>query len=85
MIKIVSFVDYPLGKKAEYLSWVSSIAETLQKPKEVLRIASYDNYYGSNPHRLVEFEFASQEDAQKYWEREDIKKILQDLPNLHGP
>ena len=80
-VKFVSMVDYPLGKKAEYLEWIKSIAPTLQAPDEIKRIASYDNYYGGNPHRLIEFEFANMEEATKYMERDDIRAIFQDLPN----
>jgi hypothetical protein len=43
--------------------------------------SSYDNFYGTTPHRLVEFEFASLEDAMKYWQHEEIQKIGQDIPN----
>jgi hypothetical protein len=80
-IKYVFAIDYPLGKKGEYLEWIKSIAPILQAPEEVKRLASYDNFYGSNPHRLVELEFANIEDAMKYLGREEIKKILGDLPS----
>ncbi len=80
-IKIVHALNYPLGKKAEYLEWIKSVSETLQAPEELKRIASYDNYNGSNPHRLVELEFDSMADATKYMEREEIRKIIEDIPN----
>lgn len=80
-VKYVLSVDYPLGNKAGYLEWVKSVAPTLQAPDEVQRIVSYDNYYGSNPHRLIEMEFANMGDATKYFEREEIRAIMEDLPN----
>jgi hypothetical protein len=45
------------------------------------RIASYDNYYGSTPHRLVEFEFENIEAATKYWDRPEIQEVLEELVN----
>ena len=80
-VKYLILADYPLGKKAEYLEWIKSVAATLQAPPEIKRLASYDNYYGMNPHRLIEAEFANMEDATKYWERRRIKEIMVDLPN----
>jgi len=80
-IKVIYSLNYPLGKKAEYLEWVKSVGASLQAPQELKRIASYDNYYGTNPHRLVEFEFESMVDATKYFEREEFRKIVEDIPN----
>ena len=79
MIKYVFAIDYPLGKKEEYLKWVKSVAPSLQAPDEVKRVASYDNYFSESPHRLVEFEFDDIVAAAKYFEREEIKKVLEDL------
>lgn len=62
-VKLVWLINYPLGGKDAYLEWVASISATLSAPEELQRVASYDNYYGVNPHRLVEFEFASFADA----------------------
>ena len=47
-------------------------------------IISYDNYYGESPHRLIEFEFASQEDATAYEELEEIMAIQAELDNQAG-
>jgi uncharacterized protein (DUF1330 family) len=80
-IKVVYSLNYPLGKKAEYIEWVKSVGASLQAPEELKRIASYDNYNGTNPHRLVEFEFESMTDATKYFEREEFRKIVEDMPN----
>ena len=80
-VKSVYLIDYPLGGKAAYLEWVASIADSLQAPAEVKRIASYDNYYGASPHRLVEFEFDSIEDSNTYQEREELQAINAELPN----
>ena len=78
-IKGVYFIDYPLGGKQEYLEWVDSISPVLVGPPQVKLITSYDNYYGESPHRLVEFEFASQEDATAYDELEDIMALEPEL------
>ncbi len=80
-LKVVYLIDYPLGGKAAYLEWVASNALTLSSPAELKRVASYDNYYGESPHRLVEFEFDSIEDANAYQEREGIRAINVELPN----
>ena len=80
-VKTVYLVDYPLGGKAEYLEWIASIAPMLQAPEEVKRIASYDNYYGVTPHRFVEFEFDSYEDANSYQELADVQDVNAELPN----
>lgn len=71
-VKGVLFVDYPLGGKQEYLDWVDSISASTVGPSQLKTISSYDNYYGETPHRLVEFEFANQEDATAYNELEEI-------------
>jgi hypothetical protein len=81
MIKYVYEVDYPLGQKRAYLEWVRSIADTLQAPDELKRLASYDNVFSATPHRVIEFTFESLEDAGKYFERKEISRILQgELP-----
>lgn len=80
-IKVVYLIDYPLGGKDAYLDWVASIAPELSEPEQVQRIASYDNYYGESPHRFVEFEFASMEDANLYHTLEGPRAINLDLPN----
>ena len=64
-VKMIYFVNYPLGGKAEYLEWVKEVGPKLVT-EEVVRIRSYDNFEGGNPHRLVEMEFNSIEDMQKY-------------------
>ena len=83
-VKLVYLVDYPLGGKAAYLEWVASVAPSLQAPDEVKRISSYDNYYGVSPHRWVEFEFNSIEEAHTYLEREEIEAANLELPNRAG-
>ena len=80
-IKKVSLVDYPHGGKDAYLEWVASIAPSLQTPEEVKRIASYDNLHGASPHRFVEFEFDSLEEANTYLEREEVHAATIELPN----
>ncbi len=88
MIKYVYEIDYPLGQKRAYLEWVRSIADTLQAPDELKRLASYDNVFSATPHRVIEFTFESLEGAGKYFDRKEISRILQgELPargtNIH--
>ena len=78
-IKGVLFINYPLGGKQAYLDWVDSQSSTIVGPTELKAVASYDNYYGGIPHRLVEFEYASQEDADSYAELEEIKALEDEL------
>ena len=81
-VKLVYFVNYPEGGKDAYLEWVSSIVPTLQAPKEIHRIRSYDNVDQTmSPQRLVEFEFDSFLDMATYLNRPEIVKIVEDLPN----
>ncbi len=80
-IKLLWLINYPRGGKDAYLEWVASVSPTLAAPAELKRIASYDNYYGENPHRLVEFEFGSFVDAMTYLNRPDIAAVLEALPD----
>lgn len=82
-IKMLVTVDYPVGGRAEYLEWVSSIASTLQAPAEVARIASYDNHMGDTPHRFIEFEFENFEAWATYVELPEVRAVLDDASN-HG-
>jgi hypothetical protein len=84
MIKYVYEVDYPLGQKRSYLEWVRSIADTLQAPEELKRLASYENVFSATPHRVIEFTFDSLEDAGRYFDRKDISRILQGELTAHG-
>ena len=83
-IKSITLIDYPLGGKQAYLEWVDSIAPALTGPPQLKAVSSYDNYYGESPHRLVELEFASQEDADAYEQLEDIMAIEAELDNRTG-
>ena len=78
-IKVVLFINYPLRGKDAYLEWVASISETLVEPPQMRAVSTYDNYNGESPHRLVVFEFASQEDADIYTELESILAIETEL------
>ncbi len=78
-IKGIIFVEYPLGGKAAYLEWVASISDALVGPEQLKAVASYDNYNGENPHRLVELKFATQADATAYEELESIIAIETEL------
>ena len=78
MIKYVYSIDYPLGKKREYVDWVRSIADTLQKPDELKQLASYDNVFSASPQRVVEFSFESLADAATYFERPEMVAHLRE-------
>ena len=65
-------------------SGLTSISPTLIGPPQLKAIASYDNYYGESPHRIVTLEFASQEDADAYEQLEDIMAIEAELDNRAG-
>lgn len=81
-VKIIMFIDYPIGGKDAYIAWVSSVAATLQAPEEVKRIRSYDNVDQTmSPNRLVEFEFDSFLDSATYLNRPEISDVLLDIPN----
>lgn len=80
-IKYYFYVNYPVGKKEEYLRWVGSISDYLQVSEHVERIASYDNYFGASPHRLIEFEFETMDDAAAYFSDPMIAGILADIVN----
>jgi len=81
VIKYVYEIDYPPRGKDKYLEWVRSIADALQAPAELRRLASYDNVYPATPHRVVEFTFDSPQDAACYFDRKEIGLILQgELP-----
>ena len=83
-IKGVLLIDYPLGRKQAYLEWVASVSQALVAPPQLKATASYDNYYGESPHRLVELEFASQEDIDAYEQLEGIMAIEAELDNQAG-
>ena len=78
-IKGIIFIDYPLGGKAAYLEWVASVSSMLIEPPQLKAIASYDNYNGESPHRLVVLEFANQEDVEAYEQLETIMAIEAEL------
>jgi hypothetical protein len=81
VIKYVYEIDYPPRGKDKYLEWVRSIADALQTPVELRRLASYDNVYSATPHRVVEFTFDSPRAAARYFDRKEIGLILQgELP-----
>jgi hypothetical protein len=84
VIKYVYEIDYPFGEKRKYLEWVRSIADTLQAPGELRRLASYDNVFSATPHRVVEFTFDSLEDAARYFGRKEISRIFQSELLAHG-
>ena len=81
LVKLVWLINYPLGGKDAYNAWVASVAPTLKARQELKRIASYDNYYGASPHRFVEFESESIEEANAYQETEEVRAVNTELPN----
>ena len=66
VIKYVYEIDYPPRGKDKYLEWVRSVADALQAPAELRRLASYDDVYSATPRRVVEFTFDSPRDAARY-------------------
>jgi hypothetical protein len=75
VIKYVYEIDYPVGQKRAYLEWVRSIADALQAPGELKRLASYDNVFSATPQRVVGFSFDSLEDAGRYFDRKELSRI----------
>jgi uncharacterized protein (DUF1330 family) len=75
-IKYVYTIDYPMNGKAAYIDWVKSIVSTLQKPDELVSIASYDNYLNESPRRIVEFEFENNIDAAKYFDDPEVRDVV---------
>lgn len=55
------------------MAWVASISPQVTEHPQLKAIASYDNYYGESPHRLVEFQFTSQEDFEAFVALEDVR------------
>jgi uncharacterized protein (DUF1330 family) len=51
--------------------------DILQKPEEIRKIESFDNYFNASPNRFIEFEFDSMEDAIKYFDRPEVKKVVE--------
>ena len=84
MIKYVYEIDYPPRGKHAYLAWVRSIADTLQAPVELRRLASFDNVFPKTPNRVVEFTFDAPQDAVRYFAREEIMLILQQQLPAHS-
>ncbi len=84
-VKYVYLIDYPMGGKVAYLDWVKSIIGTLQKPEELLSLASYDNYWSETPERVVEFEFSDNIDAAKYFERSEIRNAVEHVVDYGIP
>ena len=84
-IKHVYLIDYFLGGKQVYLEYAQDISTVLIPPTQLKAIASYDNYYGGSPHRLVELEFATQEDAAAYQALEEVMQTAEaELENQAG-
>jgi len=52
-----------LGGKQAYLQWVASIPPEVNTHLKLQTIASYDNYYGESPHRLVAFASLQDDEA----------------------
>ena len=84
-IKHVYLIDYSLGGKQVYLEYAKELSTVLIPPTQLKAIASYDNYYGGSPHRLVEFEFTTQEDADAYHALEEVIQAAEaELENQAG-
>ena len=84
-IKHVYLINYSLGGKQAYLEYAKDLSTVLIPPTQLKAIASYDNYYGGSPHRLVELEFATQEDADAYHALEEVIQAAEaELENQAG-
>jgi hypothetical protein len=81
-IKYVSVLDYGVANKSAYLDMVKTVVKTLQTPKEVKRITSFENYFNGSPNRIIEFEFDSIEDCVKYFEMPEVKNIVDNSVNI---
>ena len=77
--QIVWLFDYRVGDRDAYLESVKATADALQTPKEVKRIATYENRQGTVPHRLVTFEFDSFADMMRYLSRPEIGEQFRTL------
>jgi hypothetical protein len=75
-IKYISILDYGVGNKSAYLDMVKTVVKTLQAPKEVKRITSFENYLNSSPNRVIEFEFDSMADCVTYFEMPEVKRVV---------
>ena len=71
-IKYVYLIEYGPGEKQAYFESLKDIPEEAFLPRQLKAVASYDNYYDESPHRLVAFEFATQEDADAYYALEEV-------------
>lgn len=71
-IKHVYLIDYSPGGKQAYMEAIKDIPTETFAPTQLKAVASYDNYQGESPHRLVEFAFATQEDAAAYYALEEV-------------
>jgi len=84
-VKYVMHINYPLsfaGGKQKYLKWVRKNVTKLYAPsKYIIEIRSYDNYYGTQPNRIVEFLFRNMDDATKYWSDERVREVLAEISN----
>ena len=79
-IKHVYLIDYLPGGKQAYLAYAQEISAVLIPPTQLKAIASYDNYHDESPHRLVELEFATQEDAEAYHALEAVIQTAEAQP-----
>lgn len=62
----ILLITYRPGGRDAYLQWAASVRETLIPSPHLRADATYENYYGESPHRLVELAFRSQADADAY-------------------
>lgn len=81
-IKHVYLIDYFLGGKEAYLAYAEEVSTVLIPPTQLKAIASYDNYYDESPHRLVELEFPTQEDAAAYHALEEVIQTAEAQPDI---
>ena len=82
-MKSILLINYPLGGRDAYLEWAASVGETLVAAPQLKSLATYENYYGEPPHRLVVGEFASQAEADAYNALPEIQAVEAEL-NTHA-
>ena len=78
-VKGIVLINYHLGGRDAYLQWAASVGETLVAAPQLKSLATYENYYGEPPHRLVVGEFVSQADADVYNALPEIQAIEAEL------
>jgi hypothetical protein len=78
VIKAVFSCNYAVGKRQEYIEWTKTIVPILIAPEELKKATAWTNWVGDSPHRVIEFEFEDMKACEKYFAREDVRKITRE-------